>query len=86
MFKMESMNLQMFTSEQVAKLLHCLPANIEMLSEVGCLNPIRIGNKPKYSYEDIENFQKNYTGFGVSTRAKAREAFMTGIRRRRKHE
>ena len=75
MFKMESMNLQMFTSEQVAKLLHCLPADIEMLSEVGCLNPIRIGNKPKYSYEDIENFQKNYTGFGVSTRAKAREAF-----------
>lgn len=80
------MNLQRYISEQVAKLLHCLPADIEMLSEVGCLNPMRIGNKPKYSYDDIKNFQKNYTGFDVSTRAKAREAFMTVTRRRRKHE
>ena len=83
---MVSMNLQMYTSDQVAKLLNCLPTDVEMLSEAGCLNPIQIGNKPMYSYEDIKNFQKNYTGFDISTRAKARDAFMTVTRRRRKHE
>ena len=85
MFKMVSMNLQRYISEHFAKLLNSLPDDVEMLSETGCLNPIRIGNKSTYFYKDIKTF-KNYSGLDVFTRAKAREAFMTGIRRRRKHE
>ncbi|NME43882.1 hypothetical protein HF861_03170 [Faecalicoccus pleomorphus] len=80
------MNLRMYTVEQVSKLFGCLPTDVEMLSEAGCLNPIQIGNKSMYSYEDIKNFQRNYTGLDVSTRAKAREAFMIVTRRRRKNE
>lgn len=54
MFKMESMNLQRYISEHSAKLLNSLPDGVEMLSEVGCLNPVRIGDKLRYSHEDIK--------------------------------
>lgn len=58
MFKMVFMNLQRYISEHFAKLLNSLPDDVEMLSETGCLNPIRIGNKSTYFYKDIKNFQK----------------------------
>lgn len=75
--------LRMYTVQEVSDLFRCLPADIEMLSEVGCLNSIRIGDKKMFSFENIKHFQKDYSSFDLSTRAKAREAFITVQKRGR---
>ena len=67
--------LKMYTREEVAELIGSHKDNVVMLSEVGCLNAIRIGKRYMFSYEAIKQFQHDYEGLDVSNRTKAIESF-----------
>ena len=78
--------LRMYTVQEVSDLFKCLPADVEMLSAVGCLKSIQIGDKRLYSFEAIKRFQSEYCGLDVSNQIKARNALRTVARRSRYDE
>lgn len=68
-------DLQMFTREEVAEMLHANVTAITTLREIGILPAIRTGKNYMFSKEGILAFQKNYAGLDVSNRVKAIEAY-----------
>ena len=67
--------LQMFTQEQVAELLHAHVTTVTTLREIGILPAIKTGRNFMFTKETIKKFQQDYAGFDVSNRVKAIEAF-----------
>lgn len=68
-------DVRMYTREEVAMMIGCHKDHVVMLSEVGCLQSIRIGKRYMYSYESIKKFQNSYAGLDVSNRFKALESY-----------
>lgn len=66
--------LQMFTQEEVAEILHANIATITTLRELGILKAIRTGRNFMFSVAELKSFQQNYAGYDVSNRVKALEA------------
>lgn len=66
--------LQMFTQEEVAKLLHTHVQTVTMLREVGILPATKTGRNYMITKDAIKDFQVNYVGLDVSNRVKAIEA------------
>lgn len=67
--------LQMFTQEEVAEILHAHVTTVTTLREIGILPAIKTGRNYMISKEDILAFQRDYKGLDVSNRVKAIEAF-----------
>lgn len=68
-------DVRMYTREEVAKIIGCHKDHVVMLSEIGCLQSIRIGKRYMYSYDSIKKFQLNYAGMDVSNRFRAIESY-----------
>ena len=66
--------LQMYTQEEVAKLLHTHVQTITMLREVGILPATKTGKNFMITKDSIKEFQANYVGLDVSNKIKALEA------------
>ncbi len=69
------MELQMYTQEEVAQMLHAHVTTITTLREIGILPAIKTGRNFMFTRESIIDFQHNYQGMDVSNRVKAIEAF-----------
>lgn len=69
------MELQMFTQDEVAEMLHAHVTTITTLREIGILPAIKTGRSFMFTKESIINFQHNYQGMDVSNRVKAIEAY-----------
>lgn len=67
-------NLKMVTQDEVAAIINVSKDNMQMLREEGLLEATKTGKCYMYSQEEILRFQRDYKGFDVSNRVKAREA------------
>ena len=67
-------NLKMATVEEVADIINVSKDTMQMLREEGLLEATKTGKCYMYSQEEILRFQRDYKGFDVSNRVKAREA------------
>ena len=67
--------LQMYTQEEVAELLHAHVTTVTTLREIGILPAIKTGRNYMFTKDVIRKFQQNYTGLDVSNRVKAIEAY-----------
>lgn len=71
------LELQMFTQEEVAEMLHAHLTTVTTLREIGILPAIKTGRNYMFTKEAILEFQKNYAGLDVSNRVKAIQAYQT---------
>lgn len=67
--------LQMYTQEEVAELLHAHVTTVTTLREIGILPAIKTGRNYMFTRDVIQKFQHDYTGLDVSNRVKAIEAY-----------
>lgn len=67
--------LQMYTQEEVAEMLHAHVTTVTTLREIGILPAIKTGRNFMFDRESIIEFQHNYRGMDVSNRVKAIESY-----------
>ncbi|MFR7592470.1 MAG: helix-turn-helix domain-containing protein [Longibaculum sp.] len=67
--------LQMFTQDEVAKLINVHRDTVTTLREVGVIKAIKTGRNYMFSQDAVRRFQHDYEGYDVSNRVKAIQAY-----------
>ena len=63
--------LRLLTRKEVANLLNIHENSVSMLSDVGVLNPIKLGKGYMYTQSDLTRFETDYLGFDLSNKFEA---------------
>lgn len=68
-------DLKMLTQDEVSELINVSRDQITMLREVGIIRATKTGKCYMFSQAEIRRFQRDYTGYDVSNKVKAIEAY-----------